>query len=373
MMRIATSPPLEHFLIDVETLNDRLAAIDPRAYDKTRNQLDGATTWLGPFLAHGVIDCARVAAAVIEQHRAGTCYRLLFELGWREFFHRTWQLDGNDIFSDMRQPQHGVRSEQAPTALLRGNTGIEALDQPIERLLSDGTLHNHARLWIASIACNVAGTHWYQPARWMHHHLLDGDLASNTLSWQWVAGTFSDKRYFANQDNLNRFAGTRQHDTWLDVPYEELPALALPPALSERAEPTLDASLPGLALADSALATDQPVALRSLWNLDPDWRRDIAQQWVFVDTDWLHEWPLSAKRWRFIEHWVEQCNATLVHGSLAALQERLAGCEVHRLEYPACDDWPGSSQPRDWLYPMPEKPFRSFSAYWKQVKKSVGV
>ena len=74
------------------------------------------------------------------------------------------------------------------------------------------------------LICNIAGTKWQAGAAWMYYHLLDGDLASNTLSWQWVAGTFSSKKYFANQENLNKYGNSqdRQFGTFLDKSYEDL-------------------------------------------------------------------------------------------------------------------------------------------------------
>jgi len=66
-------------------------AIDPVRYDKTRNYLDGAVTWLSPYITHGVINTSTVAERVLAQHAPKTCYRLLYELAWREYFHRIWQ------------------------------------------------------------------------------------------------------------------------------------------------------------------------------------------------------------------------------------------------------------------------------------------
>ena len=57
-------------------------------------------------------------------------------------------------------------------------------------------------MYVASIACNIAQSHWIVPAKWMYYYLLDADWASNSLSWQWVAGT-NLKKYFANQQNIN--------------------------------------------------------------------------------------------------------------------------------------------------------------------------
>ncbi len=82
---------------------------------------------------------------------------------------------------------------------------------------------------------------------------------------------------------------------------------------------------------------------------------------------------MAAHRWQLIAHWAERCDATLVHGSVAALHDRFSQIDVVRREYPACDSWPGSVEPRNWLYPMPDEAFPSFSKYWKQVKGSVGL
>ena len=99
-------------------------------------------------------------------------------------------------------------------------------------LKDTGHLHNHMRMYLASIACNIAKSHWKHPAQWMYYHLLDGDWASNALSWQWVAGTNSNKKYFANQDNINTFFYGSQKGSFLDVPYEAFENIPCPENLS---------------------------------------------------------------------------------------------------------------------------------------------
>lgn len=238
-------------------------------------------------------------------------------------------------------------------------------------------MHNHARLWVAGITCNMAQTHWYEPARWFHYHLLDGDLASNTLSWQWVAGTFSHKVYVANQANINKYSSRSEQGTWLDVPYEAFDNLAIPQSLEDRVNwqsleneaTSPDALIPGVAL--------QPftgsVALYSLWNLDPIWQPDTDRRILFVDVDWHRQWPMSEKRWKLIRHWADQSGVEIRYGTVAALQQAAQGQSVVRKEYPACRHWPGRVEERRWLYPMPDKPFTSFTRFWKQVKGSVGL
>ena len=72
-------------------------------------------------------------------------------------------------------------------------------------LLGTGWLHNHARMWMAAYIIHWRRIRWQAGAKWFLEHLLDGDPASNNMSWQWVASTFSHKPYFFNRENLERY------------------------------------------------------------------------------------------------------------------------------------------------------------------------
>ena len=87
------------------------------------------------------------------------------------------------------------------------------------------------RMYVASICCNVAKSHWLEPSRWLYANLLDGDIASNQLSWQWVAGAFSNKKYYANQHNINRYFNSDQNDSFLNVNYAQLESMGIPKPL----------------------------------------------------------------------------------------------------------------------------------------------
>lgn len=354
----------------MDELQHRIATIEPLAYDRTRNYLNGQVTWLSPLLTHGITNTREVADLVRQQHSISSSYRLFFELGWREFFHRTWQLVGKDIFSDMRQSQMRQDSARMPKAVIEASTGILVIDEALQLLAERGLIHNHARLWVAGITCNVARTYWLEPARWFHYQLLDGDLASNTLSWQWVAGTFSHRPYVANQENINRYSGSVQRNSWLDIPYEDFDNQKVPGELIERDTFHYTGIPEDIAPIKPLAGT---VALRSLWQLDPRWRTDLHSHIVFVDSELHERWPMNAHRWAFIRHWADRCNATLVQGTVADLTEACREAHVIRQEYPACSGWPGTVDERPWLYPMPARPFSSFSQYFKQVKGSVGL
>ncbi len=77
-------------------------------------------------------------------------------------------------------------------------------------------------MYLASIVCNIAGAYWELPSEWMFYYLKDADPASNVCSWQWVAGSFSNKKYFANQENINRYLHASEQGTYLDNTYEFL-------------------------------------------------------------------------------------------------------------------------------------------------------
>jgi deoxyribodipyrimidine photo-lyase len=83
---------------------------------------------------------------------------------------------------------------------------MDAFAADLERI---GWLHNHARLWLASYVVHWRRVRWQAGARWFLRHLLDGDPASNNLSWQWVASSFGSKPYIFNRENLERFSGGR--------------------------------------------------------------------------------------------------------------------------------------------------------------------
>jgi len=357
-------------ITDITSVQDIWTAIDninPKLYDKTRNYLDGAVTWLSPYITHGVIDTVDVADRVLTQHDKKHCYKLLFELAWREYFHYVWQDKGRLIFDDLLQAQQSVEKDGVPESICQGSTGITVLDNGLQELFATGRMHNHMRMWIAGITCNLGHTSWKDPARWFHYHLLDGDLASNTLSWQWIAGTFSHKRYIANQANINKYSRTEQHNTWLDLSYDELNEMATPSVLRDSIPRlALTQSVPGTPCPDEALGT---IALRSIWNLDVNWRTEVSRHVLFIDKQHVKSWPMSENRWAFIQHWASHFNAEIWLDDVSAL-DRLDENGTHfiRREYPACSNWPGSIDSRRFLYDYPKHAFNSFSQFWKQVK-----
>jgi deoxyribodipyrimidine photo-lyase len=186
---------------------ERLAAISPARYAKTRNALDGAVTRLSPYLRHGVLGLAEVArAAVATAGQFEGAAKLVQELAWRDYFRRYLDEIGSDIWHDQEDYKTGyAASEYAatmPADVLAARTGNSFVDFAVRELYQTGYLHNQLRMKLAAYLVHWRHVSWQAGAAWMLGHLLDGDLASNNLSWQWVASTFANKPYVFNQAGL---------------------------------------------------------------------------------------------------------------------------------------------------------------------------
>jgi deoxyribodipyrimidine photo-lyase len=106
---------------------------------------------------------------------------------------------------DMQSPSVKLEFKPLSKLIQRGDTGLPCMDDFISSLQTHGYLHNHARMWLAAYIVHWLKNDWQLAADWMHDLLIDGDYASNHLSWQWVASTFSHKPYFFNQENLAKY------------------------------------------------------------------------------------------------------------------------------------------------------------------------
>ena len=365
----------------------RLAAVRPSDYARTRNALDGAVTGLSPYITHGYIDLPEVAAGVGTNHRIDPQHKLMFELGWREFFRHVWQHRGNAILSSLHVgplPDNNY-SRELPLDVREARTGVPAIDTAVHTLYATGYLHNHARMWLASYLVHLRRVHWRAGADWLYAHLLDGDLASNHLSWHWVAGTFSHKPYLFNADNVARYAPAAWHSTGsvIDTSYEALDEIArggrLPavrpsgdgveePALHHRPPEAMRA-----VRADIAFVADRDVWLIHPWALrepPPDLPTDALR--VSICAAEFHDaWAWSDKRWDFVGTRMAALSPHCWHDSAAAICNALRGARsVHRVDDPHLDaairPLTANCPPRH-LFAEIERPCSSFSKWWKHA------
>jgi len=128
----------------------QIEAIDPVAYDKTRNFTDGAVTRLSPYISRGVISGRQIISSLKQRgFQPPEMMTLLRELSWREYNQRVWQACSAEDF-DLKSPQEGVCEYGLPVAVLQHQTGIQALDSAIKELYATGYMHNHVRMYVAS-------------------------------------------------------------------------------------------------------------------------------------------------------------------------------------------------------------------------------
>lgn len=195
-----------------------LARIDPERYGATRNFLDGAVTRLSMYIRHGVLSLAEVRrAALARTHSPDRIRKFIQELAWRDYWQRVWAEIGDGVWIDREEYKTGRPAadyaEELPVDIERGETGLACIDSFARELRETGYLHNHARMWVAAYVVHWRRVRWQAGARWFLRHLLDGDPASNNLSWQWVASTFSHKPYLFGQGNLDHYSGGRYCQT----------------------------------------------------------------------------------------------------------------------------------------------------------------
>jgi deoxyribodipyrimidine photo-lyase len=181
-----------------------LQRVDAVAYDRSRNYLDGRVSKLSPYLRHGMISLRESATYSYAQFKRGS-YKFIFELAWRDFWRRAQNKLGDSIESSLENSKVSIGNSPLADDVKTGTTGLACMDEFVRDLTETGYVHNHARMWFASYVVHHRKIDWRPAAEWYYGELLDGDRASNHLSWQWVASTFSNKPYIFNRENLERY------------------------------------------------------------------------------------------------------------------------------------------------------------------------
>ncbi|WP_299733016.1 FAD-binding domain-containing protein [uncultured Tateyamaria sp.] len=224
-----------------------------RNYDLGRDAHSGVST-LSPYLRARLITEAEVLETVLNRHSAAAAEKFIQEVFWRTYWKgwlemrpavwRQYQTALNRCLDDV-QTQSGLRARWE--AACKGETEIDCFNAWARELVETGYMHNHARMWFASIWIFTLRLPWELGADFFLRHLLDGDPASNTLGWRWVAGIQTPgKTYLARTSNISKYTEGRFAPKW-QLAGE---AIAVPgPPVPER-QP-----LPDLAAPDASLRT----------------------------------------------------------------------------------------------------------------------
>ena len=217
--------PLDLFPPSREAGLDRLHDFVPhagKAYAAKRNADSGpgrkdGVSMLSPYIRHRLLSEREVIAAVLARSAPSTAEKFIQEVFWRTYWKGWLQMRPSVWQAFVRERDTDRARVEAngglTTALLEaeeGRTGIECFDDWSRELVATGYLHNHVRMWFASIWIFTLKLPWALGADFFLRHLLDADPASNTLGWRWVAGIQTPgKTYLARPDNIEKYTDGR--------------------------------------------------------------------------------------------------------------------------------------------------------------------
>lgn len=205
---------------------------------------------LSPWVRTRLLPEWMLVARVLEHHGRAAASKFIDEVCWRTYW-KGWLYLRPKIWDDYQNELKRQLDEWGDharySATIRGQSGFECMDAWTNDLIQTGYLHNHARMWYASIWIHTLKLPWALGAAFFLTHLLDGDPASNTLSWRWVAGLHTlGKTYLARPDNIRTYTNQRfaVKETLATSPQVlETTALPAPRALSELPKPPRHAAI----------------------------------------------------------------------------------------------------------------------------------
>lgn len=233
-----------------------------RNYDNGSGK-EATVSKLSPWIRIRALPEWKVISEVLQQHNASTASKFIDEVCWRTYWKGWLQMRPSvwhNYLSERAKLLKNFSSNTTYREAIEGRTGIDCFDAWNRELLDTNYLHNHARMWYASIWVHTLKLPWQIGADWFLRHLLDGDPASNTLSWRWIIGVHTQgKSYLARPDNIRKYTNNRFRVTGelateaietTDVP------LIKPEQLKASAPPMTNAKL-GLLITDDDLSASE--------------------------------------------------------------------------------------------------------------------
>lgn len=168
---------------------------------------------LSPWIRVRLLTEWELVAAALKRHGARNAGKFVDEVCWRTYWKGWLALRPSiwdDYIEELKLAQRSAKKNPVYRDLIVSRTGIECMDVWTQELIETGYLHNHARMWYASIWVHTLKVPWVLGAAFFLRHLLDGDAASNTLSWRWVAGLHTaGKTYLAQASNIEKYTRGR--------------------------------------------------------------------------------------------------------------------------------------------------------------------
>jgi hypothetical protein len=209
-------------------------------YSKLRNFDFGPTnrsniSCLSPYITHGVINELEVINKSLKKLPFAKVEKFIQEVLWRVYWKGWLELRPNvwtDFLIELKEVKKEFNNNQNYLNAVEGKTNIDCFNQWVMELKEKNYLHNHTRMWFASIWIFTLELPWQLGAEFFMQHLYDGDAASNTLGWRWVAGIQTQgKHYLASEWNIKKFSNNRFQNIKLNE--------NAPPKVSEKSYPLI--------------------------------------------------------------------------------------------------------------------------------------
>ena len=204
----------------LDKLNEYIES-DISQYNAKRNFDLGVTnrnnvSCLSPYITHRLITEYEAAKLVLKKHSFQKVDKFIQEIFWRVYW-KGWLELRPQVWTDFIEDLKGLKEDDHYKKAINGETQIECFNDWVKELKENNYLHNHTRMWFASIWIFTLNLPWQKGAELFMKHLFDGDAASNTLSWRWVAGLQTKgKHYVAQGWNIAKFTKNKYKDISLN-------------------------------------------------------------------------------------------------------------------------------------------------------------
>ena len=187
---------------------------DILSYSKNRNYDFGPerrsnVSVLSKYISHRVINEYDVIGSALSSYPLSKIEKYIQEVFWRIYW-KGWLEHRPMVWSDYLSYTYSDNNNTDYNNAIEGTTGIACFDSWVAELKDKNYLHNHTRMWFASIWIFTLNLPWQLGANFFMRHLFDGDSASNTLSWRWVAGLQTvGKHYLATASNISKYTNNK--------------------------------------------------------------------------------------------------------------------------------------------------------------------
>ena len=168
---------------------------------------------LSPYITHGIINEKEVIKKSLDKFSFAKNEKFIQEVLWRTYWKGWLELRPSvwtDFLIELKKIKEDFQNNQTYQNAIEGKTNVECFNYWVNELKENNYLHNHTRMWFASIWIFTLNLPWQLGAEFFMQHLYDGDAASNTLGWRWVAGVQTQgKHYLASEWNIKKFTNNR--------------------------------------------------------------------------------------------------------------------------------------------------------------------